>query len=446
MSTEAAERTKRKGSARAAALIARREFSQLWRGAAFWITTALGVLLILGLSFAPTFFNWLRARETVEAVVVDETGAFAPRLGQALAEMFGPAPPIRLAVEKAAPRDQGGPGAVETSALDDRVRRGEIDAYLLIQPQAGDPAPRLIWVSRQANASALQALAQAATAAALPLRLQSLAISPDAAAALSRPVNVDVRNLEERFQRREEAVMSMGMIYVLLFVIYMTTIIYGSMIANSVVAEKSARVVELLLTAARPRDVLAGKVAGVGLAALFQYTAWLLAGVVILLVRQRSAQLTIGGVPVDLAALPPATLGYFLLFATLAYALYALLYATAASLAARPEEASAPQMPVIFLLVAMYGLSLPALSNPTGNVATVASLIPFFTPMLMFTRVALSAVPVWQVLLSVALTCGTLLMLLALGERIYRRTLLHYGRAPSWGAALRMMTGRGRPE
>ncbi|OLF09539.1 ABC transporter permease [Actinophytocola xinjiangensis] len=205
---------------------------------------------------------------------------------------------------------------------------------------------------------------------------------------------------------------------VMVALLYVSLLLHGSMVAQGVVEEKSSRVVELLLATVRPWHLLSGKVVGLGLVGLIQLATVGLVGLALALL---TGVLTIPGAAAG-------TLAWGVLWYLLGYLLYATVFATAGSLVSRQEDVQAVLMPVTAVLVAAFVLGFAVLSgNPAGPTATVLSLLPPLSPILMPGRIALAAVPLWQVGLAVLFTVVAVVALARLGGVVYRNAVLHTG-------------------
>jgi ABC-2 type transport system permease protein len=205
------------------------------------------------------------------------------------------------------------------------------------------------------------------------------------------------------------------MALVVVALLYLALLLYGSLVAQGVVEEKSSRVVEFLLAAVRPRRLLAGRVLGLGLVGLVQLAA---VGVVGLIVGAAVSVLPSFGAAV-------AALGWGLLWYVLGFLLYAMVFAAVGALVSRQEDVQSVLMPVTAVLVVAFVLGIAVLSrDPTGTTTTVLSLIPPFSPILMPGRLAMAAVPFWQAALALALTAATIVPLARASAQIYQNSLL----------------------
>ncbi|WP_260190085.1 ABC transporter permease [Actinophytocola gossypii] len=226
---------------------------------------------------------------------------------------------------------------------------------------------------------------------------------------------VQVRALEPADPGHDQR-LSVALVVVAL--LYLALLLYGSLVAQGVVEEKSSRVAERLLATIRPGQLLSGKVVGLGLVGLVQLAA---VGGVGLLLAALTGVLTIAG--------PAAgALAWGLLWYVLGYLLYAVVFAAVGALVSRQEDVQAVLMPVTAALVVAFVVGFAVLSlNPDGTAATVLSLLPPLSPILVPGRIALAAVPLWQVGVALVLTVVSIVLLARLAGPVYRNAVLHPG-------------------
>ena len=192
---------------------------------------------------------------------------------------------------------------------------------------------------------------------------------------------------------------------------------YGNMVAQSVVEEKATRIMEILLATIRPSRLLSGKVIGIGLVGLLQLTIVGTAALV-------AVQVT------GVAAIPALSLASILgdiFWFLIGFLFYATAYSAVASLVSRQEEVQSAVGPISILQIAGYLLMYAALPNPSGPLATVVSLLPPFTPIVMAVRMSVTDVPFWQVGLAAGLSIASIVGLTWLAGRIYGNAALHLG-------------------
>ncbi|MDQ3405466.1 MAG: ABC transporter permease [Actinomycetota bacterium] len=215
---------------------------------------------------------------------------------------------------------------------------------------------------------------------------------------------------------------------VIVALLYMALLLYGTMVAQGVVEEKSSRVVEILLATVRPWQLLLGKVIGLGLVGLAQFVV---VGTVGLALAVSTDVLTIAGQATS-------TLLWGVLWYLLGYLFYATVFAAAGSLVSRQEETHSVLLPITMVLVLAFVLGFGLLTrSPSGTATTVLSLLPPFAPILMPGRIALGVAPGWQIALAVVLTAVSVAGLAWLGGRIYAGAVLRTGARLSVRQALR---------
>ena len=230
--------------------------------------------------------------------------------------------------------------------------------------------------------------------------------------------------------------------YLLLFLLYMTVMMYGQLVASSVASEKSNRAMEMLITSTRPLNLMFGKVLGSGLAGLTQIGLFLLAAAgFYALNRVHWAGIAFIQSVFDM---PPAIIGYTVLFYLLGYFMYAFLYGALGSLASRTEDINTSIMPVILVIMAAMFISIFGMLSPEAIWLAVFSYVPFVAPMAMFVRICMTDVPGWSIVLSVALMLLTIYATGSLSSRIYRLGVLMYGKPPRLAELVRLMRQAGR--
>ncbi|MBP1968970.1 ABC-2 type transport system permease protein [Virgibacillus natechei] len=240
------------------------------------------------------------------------------------------------------------------------------------------------------------------------------------------PVTFEPIALDETAKTSEELNQTRGIVYIMLFVLYMAIIIYGQMIATDVATEKSSRVMEILVSSAPPVTHMFAKIAGIALLGLTQ--VGLFVGVGYALIMSKQEELT-GGV-FEYLGIQDGSVSvyiYALVFFILGYFLYATLAAMLGALVSRVEDANQMMMPMILLIMVAFFIAMFGLSTPESSLVKITSFIPFFAPMIMFLRVGMLDIPVWEVALSIGLLVATIVLLAIIGARIYKGGVLMYG-------------------
>jgi ABC-2 type transport system permease protein len=205
--------------------------------------------------------------------------------------------------------------------------------------------------------------------------------------------------------------------YFALILLYLQLIGYGYWVAAGVVEEKATRVVELLLSTIRARELLAGKVLGIGLLGFAQLLAIGIAGLGVAAV---AGQVEVSGALLGALAI---VLAWFVL----GYAFYSCAFAAAAALVPRQEELQSVTAPLTIAMMIGFLLSFGALQDPESALAQVLSFVPPSAPMVMPVRVIQGGAAAWEVVAAVAVTLAGVAALVVLAGRIYSRAVLQTG-------------------
>lgn len=243
-------------------------------------------------------------------------------------------------------------------------------------------------------------------------------------------VPFQVTNLDEAAKSEEEMSGARGIVYVMLFLLYMTVMIYGQMIATEVATEKSSRVMEILISSASPTTHMFAKIIGVGLLGLTQILVILAVGYQTIASKVSDLEGEFFEV-FGFTSTSTSIYVYAIIFFLLGYFLYATLSAMLGSLVSRVEDVQQLILPITFLIMIAFFIAMFGLSVPDAKFVTITSYIPFFTPMIMFLRVGMLDVPVWEISLSIGILVLTIVLLAIIGARIYRGGVLMYGGSKS---------------
>lgn len=221
--------------------------------------------------------------------------------------------------------------------------------------------------------------------------------------------------------------------YIMIFALYMVILLYGQMVAMNVATEKSSRAMEVLITSAKPISMMFGKVLASCLAGLTQLIA--IFGSALLFFNINKPYWGGNEIIDSIFNIPPELLGYMLVFFLLGFLIYAFLYGAIASTVSKLEDINTAVQPVTYLF--LFGFMVVMFSMSSGEVDNllmlVCSYIPFTSPMAMFTRIAMSTVPWYEIALSIAILLGSTIGIGFLAAKIYRLGVLMYGNAPKLG-------------
>ena len=217
--------------------------------------------------------------------------------------------------------------------------------------------------------------------------------------------------------------------YLLIMILYMAIVLYGNMVAQSVVSEKNSRAMEMLITCAKPSHLMFGKVIGSGLAGLTQMI--LIIATALVSVRAVSLDKLPEQIQ-DMLNFPIDTVLYALLFFVLGFFIYSFLLGSFASLASRSEDMNVVITPVMMLFIVSFMIVIMAMNfgSLDGALMIVCSYIPFTAPLAMFVRITMSDVGAVEIILSVLVQFVSIYIFGMLAAAIYRVGVLLYGNAP----------------
>lgn len=256
--------------------------------------------------------------------------------------------------------------------------------------------------------------------------IENAGIDPNVLASIQQPVQFDTVALDEGAKTMEEMFQAQGIVYVMVFLMYMVVIMYGTMIASDVATEKSSRVMEILISSAPPVAHMFAKILGIALVGLTQIGIFIGVGAGMIAVQRDEL---VGGLLDTFGFLdaPVSLIVYGIVFFLLGYLLYATLAAMFGSLVNRSEDANQAISPLIMLLVIAFIIAMSGLGAPQTSLVTITSFIPFFAPMVMLLRIGMLDLPVWEIALSIGILIATIIILGLIGARVYKGGVLMYG-------------------
>ncbi len=401
-----------------------------FRSKSFIVTSVILALLVIVGSNLPYIISKFQSGEASEIGMV--AGDVAARLEQ----YYGSQEKAEVIVRQFP--DQGSAAANE-AAMKERISSGEIKGYLeLGEMDAASGFPKVAYKSKATMdfgftnklQSGLQYVKNEDAAKGLPAAtLQKL----------MAPVVIDnvqisttdggAGSVGKNGKSAEEVVIATGMVYVLVIVLFMGVMITGQLIATEITAEKSSRVMEVLITSVSPLKQMFGKIVGMLIVGLSQIL--LIAGVAVINLTLPHNIDTLKNLNIDLGAIDPLLIVFAVIFYLLGYFLYSTLYAAVGSIVSRTEDLGQAVMPLTLFSLAGFYLAIFGLTTPNATYVVISSFIPFFSPFLMFMRIGLTDPAWWEVALSLAILCGTIFGLGWLSAKIYRTGVLMYGKRPT---------------
>lgn len=382
---------------RALWLVTRREILNRVRSKAFLVSALVTLLLLMAIIVLPPILEG-GPRTYQLGVVGDEAIVEAARaLGEA--ETDPEDEPPTIAISRFADVAAG-----EAALADNDIELLMVDGQALVDDGTSgfSDSELAVLLQRAAGTIRLAALAEESTETAATV-VEILTTDPLEVRSLS---GVDPSDTTRPF-----------IAYIGLVLMYIAILTYGSWCLMGVTEEKTNRVVEVLLATLQPWHLLSGKVIGLGLLGLVQF------GITIGL-GYGAARLTNA---FDLPALPVDSLVWLIVWFVLGYAIYAVAFGAAGALVSRSEDAQNAAAPMTILAVVGFFVSFRVLDAPEGVLAVIAALFPFTAPFVVPVRLALDAIPPWQVVLSILVMAGAIVVLIRLAARVYAGGLLRFG-------------------
>ena len=239
------------------------------------------------------------------------------------------------------------------------------------------------------------------------------------------------------------------------YLIMMFIIIYGNMVMRSVIEEKTNRIVEIIISSVKPFQLMMGKIIGTSLAGILQFFIWAIIGLILMFSASiflginasptakippemlHSAQQEFAGVAQmyikELWNLPIATLLIsFVIYFIGGYFLYSSFYASIGAAVDNETDSQQFLLPIIMpLVLGVYIGFFTVMNDPHGTIATVFSMIPLTSPIVMLMRIPFG-VPWWQIAISITILFGTFFFVVWFAAKIYRVGILMYGKKPTW--------------
>ena len=286
------------------------------------------------------------------------------------------------------------------------------------------------------------------------LKMQELGIDTTKVASSEIKTEIHLNNFSGEATSKLKNEIKLGIGSAAGYLIMMFIIIYGAMVMRSVIEEKTSRIIEVIISSVKPFYLMLGKVIGTAGAGIFQFLIWTVVLMVLLFVvspllginvdtsmtaQQLEAAQKMGSINEfelainEITQLPLATIIIsFILFFTGGYLLYSSLYAAIGAAVDNETDTQQFMMPIIMpLMLGIYiGFGVVA-NDPHGTLATVFSMIPFTSPIVMMMRIPMG-VPLWQIIVSLVLLYGTFLGMIWFSAKIYRVGILMYGKKPSY--------------
>ena len=402
-------------------LIIQREYTTLVARKSFIVITLLIPFLFVAIGAVPVLISEWNNSGSAEAVtVIDETGRLAGVIPDTESFRFIPL--------------KGEAGSTDVKSFFDQAG-DSMSALVVIPANVLDSAKVNIYSKSTVNMALVSHVTESLNDTLTAVKIASMGVPNLDKMVKEAQVNIDVNSVKlgddgTESEASTTAAMVLGM--VLAFITYMFVLTYGAMIMNSVIEEKTNRIVEVIVSSCKPFQLMMGKIIGVALVGLTQFLIWAIL-----------ISVAVGGLGISLANDPMSDLAVvfnaiqsvnlvsiftcFVVYFLGGYLLYASLFAGFGSAVDQASDASQFTSPIIIVMVVALYAGIGCMENPNGSMAMWCSMIPFTSPIVMMVRLPYD-VPFWQIAVSVALLYGTAFGLVWVSSRIYRIGILRYGK------------------
>ncbi len=403
-------------------VIARREFTERVRSKWFLVMTLLWPLLMVGMIVVPAMLGG-QGTDGAKVAIIDRTDAKVDA-GAAMKFQLG----FLLKWDaNIVPPDS------DEKALRSKIKTGELNGVVVIPKDALDGGEIIYSGDNASNQTVTIFFAKVAQSVVLEKRAKRLGLDEASFMMLNLPVNFSVRHSTGEEEEAKSGIVTFLLGYMIAFLIYMMITLYGINVMRSVVTEKTSRVVELLVSATKPNAMMTGKILGVGAAGLLQIFIWFLLGAIAITFRDNLLSL-FGASSGASSMMPSLTMTQLVVVLTcfvLGYLFYSAMYAAVGAMVSSEQDSQQAQMPVTFLLVIGIVAITAVTNDPRGQTATVMTMVPFWSPMLMPMRYFLGGASLGQVGISLAILLLSTIVVARAAAKIYRVGILMYGKRPS---------------
>jgi len=400
--------------------IMRHEFSMVAKTKTFVVLTLLGPFLIFAVTVLPTLVA--RNPGAMAGGKPLYVAGVSDSLKASLSAAFK-----AMEVEIIEAGDEG-----EAKGL---ARSGKALAYLKLGeawPQEASAA----WYSRTGTDALMYGVAQSVVAAeAKALRIRDSGLDPLAVERIMASPNFEVVKLEEggAEQAKGESdfleVLFTSMSFVML--LYMTVLLYGQMIGRSVVTEKTSKTVEIMLSSVTSRELMVGKILGLGAASMTQYAVWLTMAFVLAKVLGPLVGFSIP------RGINPENLAWLVVFFVLAFLLYSSAYAALGAASEDEQHLGQLAWPLLIFLIVPLVMIGSLVGNPDSAIAVALSIFPMTSPIVMLVRILVSPPPAGQLVLSLGLLAASVAGMALLAGKIFRVGILMTGKRAKFGEVVK---------
>lgn len=420
-------------------LIIQREYLTRVKGKGFIISTLLAPIFLLAVFLVPLFINNFDVSSSeTRYILVDETGSIADRM-------------VLMNPNRYEIRDSTTIDLLRTETLS-----GAINGYIVLPNGLLDGSSNAeLYNTGSGGISLAGEIRENMRSAVREELLARTAVSDEIKAIFELKPDLNSRRITTEGDSEVNEGVTFIIAYIMGFAIYMAMFSYGALIMQSVLEEKTNRIMEIIVSSAKPMELLLGKVVGIVSLGLTQITIWfitfsgitaIVAPVALMMGRGTPEASAFAGTTslapsVDLSV-PEVSFGiwgFFAIFYVLGFLMYGGIFAAVGAAADSPQDTQQLAVPLYIPIMIPIFLMMPVITDPHSSLAVISSMIPFFSPILMMGRIVVTDVPLWQSLGSIVLMSLTFIALMWMSGKIYRVGILMYGKKVTLAEIIRWL-------
>jgi ABC-2 type transport system permease protein len=444
-------------------LIVGREYKNRVTQRSFIISTIIILVLVIIGACVPTIFQYFASTSNSQTkmVVVNNAGTVGGLNGDTLARYIdttlngtaaqttgtntpGQNTSSHFAITIQSAGAPGAPGALDN--LQKQVKSGSLNILLVLDRSANQDVNFTYYTNTNAiddtNKFQVQALAGQIN---FLDKAHRLGLTPTQTSTLFAQPGFTVVSAAQNQNNRSVSDIVAGYIiaYAGIILIFMSVFLYGMGVATGVAEEKGSRIMEILVNAATPFQLMVGKIVGIGAAGLTQMACFVAVGIgaILLQIPLKAALLgtSSSGFNLNITSVTITLLLLLLLYFILGFLLYASLFAAMGALVKRQDEVQNAVQPLTWLFMVGYISSFFAISSPDAAWVKVISYVPFWTPTTMLMRIGVGAVAPWEIVLTIVLMVIAIFVCALISARIYRFGILMYGQRPNLAQLVKLL-------
>ena len=410
--------------------VARWEYLERIKSKAFILSLFLMPVIMFTVAFLPSVLATRADTESRTIGVVDQPGNFTEALSRALVDRYKLPDGQPNYLLRPIPVDRPGELAATIHEADSLATSEEIEGYLIIPPSVMNDTILEYRSGNIGNFKTTERLTGAVREIVTERKLRSRGLDPSVVKELTAPIELKTIKLSKTGEAEESGFTQVFFrAYVFMMMLFFLVMTSGQLLVRSILEEKSNRVVELLLSSCSSRDLMTGKILGLSALGLTQVSFWVLIGLSV------SAKFAITLIPLGSALLLAC---YF----ALGYLLYASIFVAAGAPVSTEQEAQQITSYLVLILVIPIAVAFMVVQNPHSTMIRVLSFIPLLTPSMMALRIPIQMPPPAELAATMVLLALSAAGAMWLAGKIFRTTMLVYGKRPSLGELVKLMRSR----